>query len=135
MNPQNKIRSFILPQVFIYWDHDREPSCHSWRRPNKRIKVKINPLSRIEEYDIERNTRGRGIKRTISTSKTRKITASKKNRVEKGIRAFFLGSKPHSKGDAFSRWKKEEELKRNAMNLTRQARIEEKRIIIRVSIE
>ena len=46
---------------------------------------------------------GAGIRRTISMSNTKKITASRKNRVENGIRAVFLGSKPHSKGVAFSR--------------------------------
>jgi len=44
--------------------------------------------------------------KTISISKTKKITARRKNRVEKGIRAEFLGSKPHSKGELFSRLKK-----------------------------
>lgn len=39
----------------------------------------------------------------ISTSKIKKITAIKKNRNEKGIRAEFLGSNPHSNGDDFSR--------------------------------
>jgi len=46
---------------------------------------------------------GIGIIKAISISKTKKITASKKNRVEKGIRDEFLGSNPHSKGDLFSR--------------------------------
>lgn len=36
-------------------------------------------------------------------SNTRKITANKKKRVEKGRRADRRGSKPHSKGDNFSR--------------------------------
>ena len=36
-------------------------------------------------------------------SKTRKITASKKNRNENGIRADDFGSKPHSNGEDFSR--------------------------------
>ena len=31
------------------------------------------------------------------------MTASRKNRVEKGIRAFLLGSNPHSNGEDFSR--------------------------------
>lgn len=44
-----------------------------------------------------------GNKRTISTSKMRKIIANKKNRKEKGSRADLIGSKPHSKGDLFSR--------------------------------
>lgn len=46
---------------------------------------------------------GNGISRTISISNTMKISASKKNRNENGIRAVFLGSKPHSNGDDFSR--------------------------------
>lgn len=47
--------------------------------------------------------RGAGRRRTISISNTRNKTASKKNRREKGSRAEDLGSKPHSKGEAFSR--------------------------------
>ena len=46
-------------------------------------------------------TRGRSS--VISTSKIRKITAIKKNRSENGVRADPLGSKPHSKGEFFSR--------------------------------
>ena len=42
---------------------------------------------------------GIGIISTISTSNTKKITASKKNRKENGIRAVFLGSNPHSYGE------------------------------------
>lgn len=46
---------------------------------------------------------GAGSKITISMSKTRKITAKRKNRVEKGRRADRAGSNPHSKGESFSR--------------------------------
>jgi len=46
---------------------------------------------------------GAGIRRTISMSNTRKITAKRKNRIENGIRAEELGSKPHSNGVALSR--------------------------------
>jgi hypothetical protein len=46
---------------------------------------------------------GIGISSTISMSNTIKIIASKKNRIEKGIRAVLLGSNPHSKGEDFSR--------------------------------
>jgi hypothetical protein len=46
---------------------------------------------------------GVGINKTISMSKTIKITASRKNRVENGIRAELDGSNPHSKGEVFSR--------------------------------
>lgn len=48
-------------------------------------------------------SRGIGRSRTISTSNTIKIIARRKNRIEKGIRAVFLGSKPHSNADDFSR--------------------------------
>ena len=48
--------------------------------------------------------KGRGNSRTSSTSKMRKITANRKNRREKGRRADFKGSKPHSNGVLFSRW-------------------------------
>ena len=47
--------------------------------------------------------RGIGISKTISISKTKKITAKRKNRRENGIRADLLGSKPHSNGEDFSR--------------------------------
>jgi|688.fasta_scaffold12335_7 hypothetical protein len=40
---------------------------------------------------------------TISTSKIRKIMVIKKKRSEKGIRWVEFLSKPHSKGDDFSR--------------------------------
>jgi len=46
---------------------------------------------------------GAGRRRMISISNTRKITARRKNRSEKGVRAELWGSKPHSKGDSFSR--------------------------------
>lgn len=46
---------------------------------------------------------GMGSSSAISTSKIMKITAIKKNRDEKGNRAEFLGSNPHSNGDLFSR--------------------------------
>lgn len=46
---------------------------------------------------------GIGNRSAISTSKIMKITAIKKNRDEKGSRAEFLGSNPHSNGDLFSR--------------------------------
>lgn len=46
---------------------------------------------------------GMGINRTISMSNTIKMIAKRKNRRENGIRALWLGSNPHSKGDVFSR--------------------------------
>jgi len=46
---------------------------------------------------------GIGIIIVISTSKIKKITATKKKCSEKGSRDSDLGSYPHSKGDNFSR--------------------------------
>lgn len=46
---------------------------------------------------------GRGKRKAISISKIKKITASKKNRSENGVRAEFFGSNPHSYGESFSR--------------------------------
>jgi hypothetical protein len=47
---------------------------------------------------------GMGISNTISISNTIKIIARRKNRIENGIRALWLGSNPHSNGDDFSRF-------------------------------
>ena len=40
--------------------------------------------------------------RTSSTSKTKNTNAIRKNRIEKGRRALYLGVNPHSKGLIFS---------------------------------
>ena len=53
--------------------------------------------------DVLFTIKGIGSRRTISMSNTRKMTANKKKRREKGKRAELFGSNPHSKGDAFSR--------------------------------
>jgi hypothetical protein len=53
-------------------------------------------------FDVIRVT-GMGSSSAISTSKIMKITAMRKNRDEKGSRAEFFGSNPHSNGDLFSR--------------------------------
>ena len=44
-----------------------------------------------------------GNSKTSSTSKIRKITATKKNRRDKGVRDNLFGVNPHSKGLSFSR--------------------------------
>jgi len=49
------------------------------------------------------NMRGVGISNTISMSNTMKMMAKRKNRSENGIRALWVGSKPHSNGEDFSR--------------------------------
>lgn len=52
---------------------------------------------------IDIDSVGTGISSTISISNTIKIMASRKNRIENGIRAVLLGSNPHSNGVDFSR--------------------------------
>ena len=44
----------------------------------------------------------KGKRITSSTSKTRNTKETKKNRIENGRRALYIGVKPHSKGDIFS---------------------------------
>jgi hypothetical protein len=52
----------------------------------------------------EKDNAGRaGKRRMSSTSNTKKIIATKKNRMENGKRAECLGLNPHSKGLDFSR--------------------------------
>lgn len=71
--------------------------------PINKINKKVKDVKIKETEGVVDKIKGIGISRTISISKTRKITANKKNRVEKGSRALSLGSKPHSKGVDFSR--------------------------------
>lgn len=65
-------------------------------------KIKVLKID-LEKFVTIAN--GIGIIRIISISNTKKITASRKNRRENGIRAEDLGSKPHSNGVDFSRSK------------------------------
>lgn len=44
-----------------------------------------------------------GRRSATSTSKIKNTTARRKNRRENGVRAVFLGSKPHSNGVCVSR--------------------------------
>lgn len=89
----------------------RDPSCHSCNSPIIRIRRNIVPLKRASTIMLDFSLRGSGISSTISMSKTRKITANRKNRSEKGKRAEFFGSNPHSNGDFFSRSSVEREFR------------------------
>lgn len=60
-----------------------------------------------------------GKRRTISTSKIKKITASRKKRKEKGRRAEPIGSNPHSKGELFSRSAEDRLARLQAMPITK----------------
>ena len=71
--------------------------------PTIKIIIKRDIVTAKEVEGVNLKIKGEGINRTISMSKTKKITAKRKNRVEKGKRALFFGSNPHSKGVLFSR--------------------------------
>lgn len=96
---------FLTTVLKIYF-HSSAPCIHSWRRPAIKIKrkkaVKIDKLVIIVRFIIT----GIGKIIVISTSKIKNTTAIKKNRMEKGMRAFEAGSNPHSNAEGFSRsWK------------------------------
>lgn len=67
-------------------------------------------------------SKGAGMIKTISISNTMKIKPSRKKRKENGIRALFLGSKPHSKGEVFSRSSEERVLRTQAAPKVNKAR-------------
>lgn len=67
--------------------------------------------------------RGHGRRRAISMSKTKKMTARRKNRIENGRRALFLGSNPHSNGDDFSWSREEREERREVIRRRREVRV------------
>ena len=71
--------------------------------PRSKINIKIKTVKVNGLEGVWKITKGVGIRSTISISKIKKITASKKKRVEKGNRALSFGSKPHSNGVLFSR--------------------------------
>jgi len=79
-----------------YGVQSRDLSFHSCRIPSSRIAIKIKAGSVAECLDESVIIRGRGISSAISTSKIRKITASRKKRRENGVRAVWFGSNPHS---------------------------------------
>lgn len=90
-------------RLIFYFDQSNEPSFHSWISPTRRISrnSRIDIIA-VGVFSIV-GRKGIGRSRTISTSNTMKIIARRKNRIENGIRAVFLGSNPHSNADDFSR--------------------------------
>jgi len=64
---------------------------------------KVNNSINTKKIFLAARLRIKGNIKTSSTSKTRKIRLIRKNRIEKGSRALYLGVKPHSKGLIFSR--------------------------------
>lgn len=81
----------------------KDPSRHSWASPRNKIKKKVALMTLDIIAKFFNMAMGIGRRMAISMSNTKKITANKKKRKEKGVRAEFLGSNPHSKGLIFSR--------------------------------
>lgn len=95
--------SNIIFNYYSYFLHSRDPSIHSWIVPIIKITIKIIDIMDQDTILSIFISTGIGINKVISTSKIRKITATRKKCNEKGTRAEDLGSYPHSKGDPFSR--------------------------------
>ena len=89
----------------LFYFHRREPSFHSWYRPASKIIINQQEINEIIKGLVLKIRKGRGMIKVISTSKIRKITAIKKNRIEKDRRLDVFTSNPHSKGEGFSRSK------------------------------
>jgi len=102
LNPPIRIRSSYISRL-IYEDQSSDPSFHSWIKPSRRINRNNVEVVRVTNRLLERIIVGIGISKTISISNTIKMIASRKNRIENGIRAVLLGSNPHSNGEDFSR--------------------------------
>ena len=69
-----------------------------------------------------------GKSKTSSTSKTKKISATRKNRKVNGKRALNLGENPHSKGLIFSRSKGSFLLNPTPAKVTKMARMNTNKI-------
>lgn len=90
-------------RLIFYFDQSSEPSFHSWISPIRRIRRNRSIAAMAAGVFSIVGRMGIGSSSTISTSNTMKIIASRKNRIENGIRAVFFGSNPHSNADDFSR--------------------------------
>lgn len=94
---------YLTISLIIYFDQFRAPCFHSCNKPSNKIIIKIIlVIDHHNKFEILK-IKIIGKIKAISTSKIRKIIVIKKNRIEKGKREEFIGSKPHSKGDVFSR--------------------------------
>ena len=102
-NTPCKCKLHILNKIFSYWIHFRMPCFHSCIKPEIKIVIIIRVVTFVEILFLIKKIKPRGISKTISISNTKNIIVIRKNRNEKGDRAFFCGSNPHSKGDNFSR--------------------------------
>lgn len=94
---------YLIFDYGFYLFQSKAPSRHSWITPTNKINKNTSPKSVQVVNSLKEPETITGRRRAISTSKTKKITATKKNRREKANRPLPTGSKPHSKGEFFSR--------------------------------
>lgn len=83
--------------------HSRPSFSHSYHRPTINIiRNMVKGATLAAPFDAVAK-KGVAIRRAISRSNIRNKMATMKKRNEKGRRADFIGSKPHSYGEVFFR--------------------------------
>ena len=107
MKPHHKTPTALIGSYNSY-NQSRAPSHHSCISPPSTTTKKMEPARRTRNENPTPIAAKMGKSSTISTSKIKKIIARRKKRREKGKRAEELGSKPHSKGEFFSRSPREQ---------------------------
>ena len=80
----------------FYSAHSSPPFIHSNTSPTVKIIINMVAIGRRERMGDVRFAAGRGKRRAISRSNNKNSIATRKNRKEKGSRADFNGSNPHS---------------------------------------
>jgi len=93
----------LIGVFYFYAAQSNLPWFHSWVVPIMST-IRKRTINIIETYKfLTPVLMTNGNIKTSSTSKTRKINAIKKNRIENGNRALNLGENPHSNGLIFSK--------------------------------
>ncbi len=94
---------YILFKLLRHLIQFKAPLNHSCSKPAVKIIITTVPLAIKIVLSGELINTLRGNNNAISISKIKKISVTTKNRIEKELRAFLKGEKPHSKGVIFSR--------------------------------
>lgn len=92
----NNIRVIITLKTLLYSAHSSPPFTHSKTSPATKIAMNIREIGIKLDGLVISLAAGKGNSKAISKSKSRNNIATRKNRKEKGSRADFRGSKPHS---------------------------------------
>ena len=86
----------VIIFIWIYSAHSNPPFIHSNTKP--KVRININIVAAIIRFLglVIKTAPGRGNRSAISRSNNKNNIATRKNRKEKGRRAEFKGSNPHS---------------------------------------